>query len=93
MDLEDAILLEGERIDGLELRVQHAACRIAPFERRTRVPERRVEPFVVNQEDPAARVGDLHGAVGENILLGDVCPLARRPVDFDEVSRADGGRI
>src|SRR5208283_5711930 len=55
--------------------------------------ERRVEPLVVNQEDPAARLGDLHGAVGENILLGDVRAVARRPLDLHQVGRADGGRI
>ena len=93
MDLEDAVLLEGERVDRLELDMEDTARRVGLRERRLCAAKSGVHTLVVDEEDAALRVGNLLCAMIQNVLLGDVGAFAHGPIDLDEIGGANCRRV
>ena len=93
MDLEAAVLLEGESVHRLELGMENAVGGVRPLERGGGCAKRGSTLGVVNHKRSAARCSDLPGAVIEDVLLRHHRSITRGPIDLDEVSGADRRRI
>src|SRR5262245_55876391 len=93
VDLEAAILLEGESVHRFELTMEDTPCRVGPLELGAGRAKGCVDAQVIDQQRAAAWFGDLLGSVIEDVLLGHPRGIARGPIYLDEVGGTDRGRV
>ena len=93
MDLEAAVLLEGESVHRFELSMENAAGGVRPLERGGGCAKGGIDLGVVNHKRSPARFSDLPCAVIDDVVLRHLRGITRGPVDLDEVSGADRRQI
>ncbi|MFB6281588.1 MAG: CopG family transcriptional regulator [Haloferacaceae archaeon] len=82
-DLEDAALVDGERLDGLDERIAALDERITALEGRERADPDRVEEVAERLDDLDERIADAE-AEGTDALADDVAALDDRVADLED---------